>query len=67
MKAMGKISLGATLAAPMFLALGLGGCGGFGGFPSFGSSNQTATLAPEESQSGPEIPASIRASEVIGR
>jgi hypothetical protein len=43
------------------------GCGSFGGFPSFGSSGQTATPAPVASQSAPEIPASIRASEVIGR
>jgi hypothetical protein len=65
--AMGKFSLGPAPAAAMLLALGLAGCGSFGGFPSFGSSSPAPEPVPVEPQPAPEIPASIRSNEVIGR
>jgi hypothetical protein len=68
--AMGKFSLGPAPAAAtlaLLSALGLAGCGSFGGFPSFGSSTPAPEPVPVEPQQAPEIPASIRSSEVIGR
>src|ERR1700680_3796959 len=64
---MGKFSLRREPAAAMLLALGLAGCGSFGGFPSFGNSTPAPEPIPVEPQAAPEIPASIRSSEVVGR
>jgi hypothetical protein len=65
--AMGKFSLSPAPAAVVFLAFALAGCGSFGGFPSFGNSSPAPEPVPVEPQAAPEIPASIRSSEVIGR
>jgi hypothetical protein len=51
--------------AAMVTALTLAGCGGGGGW-NFGGST-TQDLPPPEQQGGPEVPATIRVSEVIGR
>jgi hypothetical protein len=68
MDAMGKFSSGLAPVAALLLTLGLAGCGSFGGFPSFGSNSEPApSPIPTEPQSAPEIPASIRSSEVVGR
>ncbi len=67
---MGKFSLGPAPAAAMLMSLALAGCGGFGGFPSFPSFGNSAPAPepiPVQPQLAPEIPASIRSSEVIGR
>jgi hypothetical protein len=64
---MSRFSLGLAPAAAMLLALALAGCGSFGGFPSFGNSSPAPEPVPVEPQATPEIPASIRSSEVIGR
>ena len=66
---MGKFSPGPAPAAAMALVLtvGLAGCGSFGGFPSFGNSSPAPEPIPVEPQAAPEIPASIRSSEVVGR
>jgi hypothetical protein len=67
MDAMGKFTLGPEgPVAAVLLALGLAGCGSIGGFPSFGSS-QAPEPIPVEPQAAPELPASIRSNEVIGR
>ena len=64
---MGKFGPGPAPAAAILLAFGLAGCGSFGGFPSFGGSSPAPEPVPVEPQAAPEIPASIRSSEVIGR
>ncbi|WP_027551959.1 hypothetical protein [Bradyrhizobium sp. Cp5.3] len=54
----------ANLAAASLLALLLGACGGGMSLPSFSSSQP----APEaEPGTGPEMPASIRSDEIVGR
>lgn len=54
----------AKLGAAAALALLLGACGGGMSLPSFSSSSP----APEaEPGTGPEMPASIRADEIVGR
>jgi hypothetical protein len=63
---MGKVSLGSTPAV-MLMALALAGCGSWGGFPHFGSSESAPEPIPVQPQAAPEIPASIRSSEVVGR
>ncbi len=68
---MGKSSFISPVAA-VVLALGLGGCAGgsssFGGFGGwFGGSRQQPEPAAVQPLPAPEIPASIRASEIIGR
>ena len=55
----------ANLAAASCLALLLGACGGGMSLPSF-SSNQPPPEA-DTGGSGPEMPASIRADEIVGR
>jgi hypothetical protein len=69
MDAMGKFSSGAPPAAALLLTLTLSGCGSFGGFslPSFGSSTPAPEPIPVEPTVAPELPASVRASEVVGR
>ena len=66
---MGKISSAGPALAALLLALTLAGCGSFGGFslPSFGGSTPAPEPIPVEPALAPEIPASIRASEVVGR
>jgi hypothetical protein len=64
---MGKSRRGAALAAAILMSLGLAGCGSFGGFPSFSSSTPAPEPIPVEPAPSPEIPASIRAAEVVGR
>jgi hypothetical protein len=64
---MGKFSLGPAPAAAMLMTLALAGCGGFGGFPSFSSPAPAPEPIPVQPQPAPEIPASIRSSEVVGR
>jgi hypothetical protein len=46
------------------LALGLGACGSVGGFGGFGSSQPAAVQEPGVA---PEMPATIRADEIVGR
>jgi hypothetical protein len=46
------------------LALGLGACGSVGGFGGFGSSQPAVVQEPAVA---PEMPASIRADEIVGR
>jgi hypothetical protein len=69
---MQRSRVGLGPAAAMLLALGLAGCAGgpslpsWASFPSFGS-QPAPEPAVAEPQPVPEIPASIRASEVVGR
>jgi hypothetical protein len=51
--------------AAIIAALTLAGCGGGGGWNFGGSPTQDSP--PPEQQAGPEVPATIRVSEVIGR
>jgi hypothetical protein len=53
-----------SLAALSVLALFLGGCGSFGGFGGFGSSQP---IVEQEPPPAPEMPASIRSDEIVGR
>jgi hypothetical protein len=68
---MGRFNVGPAPAAAILVALlstlGLAGCGSFGGFPSFGNSNPPPQAAAPEPEIAPEIPASIRSNEVVGR
>jgi hypothetical protein len=67
---MGKFSAGPAPAAAMLMTLALAGCGGFGGFPSFptfGGAAPAPEPIPVQPELTPEIPASIRSSEVVGR
>lgn len=54
-----------NLAGALVLTLGLGACGGMslGNFPSFGSD----PAPPAEPPPAPELPASIRSEEIVGR
>jgi hypothetical protein len=67
---MGKLGLISPSAAAVISALALGGCAGgsstFGSFGGFGGSPQPEPVAVQPALA-PEIPASIRAQEVIGR
>lgn len=54
----------ANLAAASSLALLLGACGGGMSLPSFSSSSPPPEAEPS---TGPEMPASIRADEIVGR
>lgn len=54
----------ANLIAAAALSCFLAGCGTTGGFSGFGGGTQTA--APEPG-TGPEIPSTIRAEEIVGR
>ena len=54
----------ANLIAAALLSCLLGGCGSMGGFGGFGGGTQTA--APEPGLA-PEIPSTIRATEIVGR
>ncbi len=63
---MGRLSTRQTPAIVTLLALALSGCGSFGGFPSFGNSASHQATAPEPVV-GPEIPASIQSSQIVGR
>ncbi|MBB1092651.1 hypothetical protein [Rhodopseudomonas pseudopalustris] len=53
-----------NLGMACLMALGLGACGSFGGFGGFGGS-QPAEMA--EPAPLPEVPATIRADEIVGR
>jgi hypothetical protein len=68
---MRRLSLGQAPAAAvllaLFSALGLAGCAGGFSLPSFGGSSPAPEPIPSEPALAPEIPASIRATEVIGR
>jgi hypothetical protein len=68
---MGRFNVGPAPAAAiplaLVLAVGLAGCGSFGGFPSFGNSNPPPQAAAPTPEVAPEIPASIRSNEVVGR
>ena len=64
---MSRFSIWSAPAAAMFLAFALAGCGGFGGFPSFGNSGPAPETVAVEPQATPEVPASVRPSQVIGR
>ena len=65
---MGCVGRRSLPVAAVMVAFALGGCAGgsgsFGSFGGFGSSQPTPAVQPAPV---PEIPASIRASEVIGR
>ena len=61
-----KFSWGRPPAVAL-LALALSGCGSFGGFPSFSSSSPAPDPVPVEPALAPEMPATVRASEVVGR
>jgi hypothetical protein len=54
-----------NLALVCAMALSLGACGSFGGFGGFGGSSQPVS-APEPGVA-PEMPATIRADEIVGR
>jgi hypothetical protein len=68
---MGKSQTGSAPAVALIslglAAFGLAGCGSFGGFPSFGHSEPAPEPVVVAPAPAPEIPASIRASEVVGR
>lgn len=61
---MTKFGLPSQLAAVFVSALGLSGCAGNFNLPGFGSSQPAEAPPPAPA---PEIPASIRPSEVVGR
>jgi len=63
---MGKYNLVSPPLTAVITALLLAGCGSSGGFGGFGTSSspEPASVQPLP---GPEIPATIRASEVVGR
>jgi hypothetical protein len=67
--AMGKLGKSSSGGPPavVSLALLLSGCGSFGGFPSFGGSSPAPEPVAVEPAAAPEIPASVRSSEVVGR
>jgi hypothetical protein len=65
MNSMIRLSIRPAPAAILLLALALTGCGSFGGFP--GSPSPTPEPVAVEPQGAPELPASIRSSEIIGR
>src|SRR5258708_6723669 len=67
MDAMGKFGLGAAPAAAMLLARAPAGGGSCGGLPGWGIPPPPPNPFPAEPRPAPEIPASIRSSEVIGR
>ena len=54
-------------AGTLLLTLTLVGCAGFGGFSGFRSSGNVPETAPVEPEVTPELPASVRPSQVIGR
>lgn len=68
---MERLRSGSGPAAAMLLALALAGCAGslpsFPSFPGFGGNSPPPEAAPPEPPPIAEIPASIRASEVVGR
>jgi hypothetical protein len=51
----------------MLLVLALSGCGSFGGFPGLGNSAPPPQAAAPEPEVAPEIPATIRSPEIVGR
>lgn len=53
-----------NLGIASILALGLGACGSFGGFSGFGGSQPAAV---EEPAPPPDMPATIRSEEIVGR
>jgi hypothetical protein len=53
-------------ATAMFLAFALVGCAGSGGFSSFRNSGNAPETVPVEPEATPEVPASVRPSQVIG-
>ena len=59
-----RLTTTANLIAAAVLSGFLGGCGSMGGFGGFGGGTQTA--APEPGVA-PEIPSTIRATEIVGR
>ncbi len=59
-----RLTTAANLIAAAMLSGLLGGCGSIGGFGGFGGG--TPTAAPEPGV-GPEIPSTIRATEIVGR
>jgi hypothetical protein len=65
---MGKLHVGSAPAAALLMALALAGCDTVRGyFPSFGNSDPAPEPIPAQPAPAPEIPASIRAAEVVGR
>jgi len=66
--AMGKWHIGPAPAAALLMAVALTGCSSMRDYlPSFGSSEPAPEPIPVQPAPAPEIPASIRASEVVGR
>ncbi|WP_322517903.1 hypothetical protein SR870_10495 [Rhodopseudomonas palustris] len=53
-----------NLAIASLMALGLGACGSFGGFGGMGGSQPAEVAEPAPP---PEVPATIRADEIVGR
>ncbi|MGP9810045.1 hypothetical protein ACTZWT_00885 [Rhodopseudomonas sp. NSM] len=53
-----------NLAIASLMALGLGACGSFGGFGGLGGSQPAEVAEPAPP---PEVPATIRADEIVGR
>jgi len=65
---MGKWHIGPAPAAALLMAVALTGCSSMRDYlPSFGSSEPAPEPIPVQPAPAPEIPASIRASEVVGR
>ena len=56
-----------SLATASVMALFLGGCGSFSGFGGFGGFGNSEPVAPVEAPLEREMPASIRADEIVGR
>ena len=62
------VRTGAHLGIASILALMLGGCGSFNGFGGgFGGFGRSEPVVEAEPPPAPELPASIRADEIIGR
>jgi hypothetical protein len=64
---MSRFSLCLVPAGTLLLTLTLVGCAGYGGFSGFRNSGNAPETVPVEPQVTPEVPASVRPSQVIGR
>eukprot|EP01035_Chromulina_nebulosa_P006201 gene6201-8390_t len=57
----------AKLGVASMLALSLGACGSFNGFSGFGGFGSSQPEVAQEPPPAPDMPASIRADEIVGR
>ena len=64
---MSRFSLWSAPAAAIFLEFALVGCAGFGGYSGIRMSGNAPETVPVEPGATPELPASVRPSQVIGR